>query len=100
MYLFSRVVWWLLNKAHKVVQKVSGVTHIMVEVNFTMGKWVILVKGNMMSMLPPGQSSCFSCTAQSDMVLFMSCDLVDHIFLVGLLVEALDQTVCKFTLCQ
>jgi hypothetical protein len=93
-------MWWQLNKAHKVVREVFGVTHMMVKFDFTTGKRVILVKSNMMSMSPSGRRSCFSCTAQSDMASFESCDLADHIFLVGPLIELLDQMVCKFTLCQ
>jgi hypothetical protein len=45
-------MWLLLNKAHKVVWEVLGVTHVMVEVNFTMSEGVILQESDMMGMLP------------------------------------------------
>jgi hypothetical protein len=73
---------------------------MMVEINFTVGKWVILGESNMMSVMPPEGSSSFFCTAQSDMASFMSCNLADHILLVSPPIEALHQAMCKFTLHQ
>ena len=35
-------MWWLLNEAHKVEWEVLGVTHVMVEVDFTMSEGVVL----------------------------------------------------------
>jgi hypothetical protein len=80
--------------------EVFGVTHVMVEGNFAVGKWVILRESDMVSMAPSGGNSSFSCPAQSDMAPFMSCDLADRIFLVGPPIEPLHQAMCKFTLGQ
>ena len=50
-YLFSRVMWWLLNEAHEVVREVLGVTYVMMEVNIATRERVVLQKRNMMGVL-------------------------------------------------
>jgi hypothetical protein len=52
VYLFSRVMRRLLNKAHKMVWEVLGVTYVMMEIDFARGEGVILQESDMVNVLP------------------------------------------------
>jgi len=87
-----------MHKTQKVMWKASRVAHMMVQVNGTLWKGVIVRESDMMGMFPSRGSSCLFGTAQSSVASLMFCNLLDSISFVGLPVEKLDQTMCKLTL--
>src|ERR1700676_5019436 len=95
--LLSGVIWWMVNEAQQVMRKILRVTDVVVQVNPTDRKWVILRESNVVRM-SFGRSCCFFGTAQPGITSFMFCNLSDRILFVTSMVETLHKTMSKFSL--
>jgi hypothetical protein len=87
-----------VNEAQQMMGKVLRIADVVVQVNPSGWKWVILRESNMVSMSSFGRSCRFLGTAQPGMTAFMFCNLSDCIHFVGLVVEMLHEAMGSFSL--
>jgi hypothetical protein len=87
-----------VNKAQQVMGEILRIADVVVQVNPSGRKWVLLMESNVVSMSSLGRSCCFLGTAQPGMTTFVFCNLSDCIPFVGFAIETLHEAMGNFSL--